>query len=126
MVSDIQNAQYWEALDSLLQSKRIIIDRPKGTPHPRFPDLVYPVDYGYLAETMSADGHETDVWRGTSSSGRVDAIACTVDLHKMDAEVKLLVCCTPQELELIYRVHNGEWMHAIIIARRDSVAPSDK
>ena len=119
MASNADNAAYWQALDTLVQSKRIIIDRPKGSRHPRFADFVYPMDYGYLAETISADGHETDVWQGTSGSGRIDAIACTVDLNKMDAEIKLLVSCTPEEMDLIHEKHNEAGMHAIVI-RRDT------
>ncbi len=41
----------WTRLDGLVASRDVVIDRPKGTTHPRFPGLVYPLDYGYLKGT---------------------------------------------------------------------------
>ena len=37
-------------------------DRPLGTRHPRFPDIVYPVNYGYAVGIFAADGSEQDVY----------------------------------------------------------------
>ena len=38
------------------------VDRPLGSAHPRHPDLVYPVNYGYADGVMAADGAEQDVY----------------------------------------------------------------
>ena len=59
------NDEFWNALDELVKNADIVIDRPKGTTHPRFPNFVYKVDYGYLKETTSMDGAGIDVWVGT-------------------------------------------------------------
>lgn len=32
-----------------------MIDRPKGSAHPRYPEFIYKVDYGYLKNTSSID-----------------------------------------------------------------------
>lgn len=40
----------------------IKIDRPKGSVHPKHPDMVYPVNYGYIPNVFSADGEELDVY----------------------------------------------------------------
>lgn len=40
----------------------IKIDRPKGGVHPKHPDMVYPVNYGYIPNVFSADGEELDVY----------------------------------------------------------------
>ncbi|MBI4202487.1 MAG: inorganic diphosphatase [Chloroflexi bacterium] len=40
----------------------IVIDRPLGTAHPRYPDMVYPINYGYLPGTLAPDGHPLDVY----------------------------------------------------------------
>ena len=37
---------FWEALDRLAANSRLVIDRPQGSAHPRYPDLIYPYDYG--------------------------------------------------------------------------------
>lgn len=41
-------ADFWRALEKLVQESTIIIDRPKGSSHPQYGDLIYPLDYGYL------------------------------------------------------------------------------
>lgn len=38
------------------------IDRPLGTHHPIHPDIVYPVNYGYVDGIMAKDGQEQDVY----------------------------------------------------------------
>ena len=109
---------FWNALDSLVCDSEIVIDRPKGSHHPRYPELVYPVDYGYLKNTTAMDGGGIDVWRGTDTAGKIDAIICIVDLHKKDSEIKILIVCKAAEKALIMQFHNrGELMKAILIER---------
>lgn len=50
---DRYNTDFWRNLDELVRQSKIIIDRPKGTAHPKFPDFIYKVDYGYLENTSS-------------------------------------------------------------------------
>ena len=38
------------------------IDRPAGTSHPRYPALVYPINYGYVDGIFAGDGAEQDVY----------------------------------------------------------------
>ena len=38
------------------------IDRPIGSRHPQFPNLVYPVNYGYVSGIFSGDGEAQDVY----------------------------------------------------------------
>ena len=84
------NDEFWKALDELVSNSQIVIDRPKGTAHPKYPDVIYRVDYGYLKDTASMDGAGIDVWVG-SGEKKVDAIMCTVDLMKRDSEIKILI-----------------------------------
>ena len=46
------NALFWEYLNKLVSENEIIIDRPKGTKHPKYEDMVYIVDYGYIKSTI--------------------------------------------------------------------------
>ena len=39
-----------------------IIDRPLGSRHPRYPDMVYPVNYGYVPGIIAGDGEEQDAY----------------------------------------------------------------
>ena len=114
----VYNEEFWAALDSLVERSEIIIDRPKGTIHPKYPDLLYKVDYGFLKGTSSMDGNEIDVWRGSNPAEYVDAIICTVDLMKRDSEIKILIGCNEEEKEKIYQTHNSsKYMKGIMIRR---------
>lgn len=62
------NDDFWTALDALVAQSRVVIDRPRGSAHPRYPHVVYPLDYGYLDGTSSMDGAGIDVWRGSDAS----------------------------------------------------------
>jgi len=109
---------FWAYLVSLIQSAELVIDRPKGSPHPRYPLMVYPLDYGYLKGTVSGDGKELDVWRGSLTEEKLDAVVCTVDLLKKDVEVKLLLGCTENEKTIICDFHDdSEYMAAILLRR---------
>lgn len=109
---------FWQRLDVLLERSKIVIDRPRGSSHPRFPEIIYAIDYGYLDGTTSNDGEGVDVWLGTDPAKALDAVICTVDLDRGDAELKLMVGCTDEEKEYIERFYN-EWpgMGAQIIKR---------
>jgi inorganic pyrophosphatase len=116
--SEAGDAAFWQALDLLISESKIVIDRPKGSPHPRYPDFVYPLDYGYVEGTAAMDGGGIDVWRGSDPRLSLDAVMCIVDLVKRDSEIKLLIGCTGEEKAIVYRTHNEtEFMKGIMIAR---------
>lgn len=107
---------FWHTLDCLVEEAEMVIDRPKGTHHPRYPEVVYPVSYGYLKDTSSMDGGGIDVWLGTRKEKRVDAVICTIDSIKKDSEIKLLFACTDEEKNVVYRFHNeSNYMKGILI-----------
>ena len=110
-------ARFWSHADALVASHPIVIDRPGGTPHPRFPDVVYPFDYGFLDGTGAIDGDGVDCWRGSLDTLRVTGAVITVDLHKADSEVKWLVGCTAEEMARALATHRTEWQAAILVAR---------
>ena len=112
---------FWTALDELVSSSEIVIDRPKGSAHPRFPAFIYKVDYRYLKDTSSMDGAGIDVWVG-SGEKKIDAVMCVVDLMKRDSEIKILVGCTEEEKLEVYKTHNEtEYMKGILIRRQIQV-----
>ena len=109
---------FWKAIDTLVSSGKIVIDRPKGSAHPRFPNIKYEVDYGYIENTSSMDGGGIDAWIGSLADKKVNAIICTVDLMKKDSEIKLLIGCTEEEINTVYEFHNdSEFMKGILIRR---------
>ena len=111
------NNDFWLALDELVSKSEIIIDRPKGTAHPKYPNFIYRVDYGYLSNTSSMDGAGIDVWVG-SGDKKIDAIMCIVDLMKKDSEIKIMIGCTEEEKAIVYETHNEtEFMKGVLIRR---------
>jgi inorganic pyrophosphatase len=110
---------FWIALDKLAGNSEIVIDRPKGTRHPKYPGILYEVDYGYLKDTASMDGGGIDIWKGTDARQEIDAVMCIVDLLKKDSEIKILLGCTEIEKEKIYNLHNNsQYMKGILIRRK--------
>ena len=63
----------------------VTVDRPLGSFHPQYPDLYYPVNYGYIKGVMAPDGEEQDAYilgisePVTEFTGRVIAI-----IHRHD------------------------------------------
>ena len=115
---DGYNEDFWKALDELVSNSEIVIDRPRGSAHPRFSTFIYKVDYGYLKDTASMDGGGIDVWVG-SGDKKIDAIMCIVDLMKKDSEIKILVGCTEEEKLEVYKTHNEtQYMKGILIRRQ--------
>jgi len=113
------NTAFWSALDKLVSESKIIIDRPKDSRHPKYPNFLYPVDYGYLENTSSMDGGGICVWKGTNGES-IDTIICTVDLIKKDSEIKIFIGCSEDEKQLVLDAHNNsEYMKGILI-RRDA------
>ena len=109
--------EFWNFADALLARSRIMIDRPKGSIHPQNPEAIFPLDYGYLEGTVSGDGFGIDVWLGSLGKKRVTAVVCTIDMAKSDAELKLLIGCTPKEQDLILKLHNRGSQSAILVRR---------
>lgn len=90
----------WEQWEGMIRLKGITIERASGTPHPDHPDIVYPINYGFVNGTDTVDGAEMDVFKGTADNGLVAAIF-TEDRRKGDLEAKLIVDCSPREIYVV-------------------------
>lgn len=72
---------------------RVVVDRPFGSCHPAHPDIRYPVNYGYLPDTVGGDGEPIDTYvlgpdrPVAEATGIVIAVVRRAD----DAEDKLVV-----------------------------------
>lgn len=111
------NPAYWAALDHLTQTCALVIDRPRGSAHPRYADLIYPLDYGYLAGTTASDGAGIDVWLGSLPARALSGLLLTVDLPKRDAEIKLLLGCTPAERQIALAFHTANAQCPLLLLR---------
>jgi len=109
------NLEFIDYLQQLVDTSQIVIDRPKGSTHPRFPGKEYPVDYGYLQGTTSIDSSGVDMWVGSLGKQKIVGVLCTVDLLKRDTELKILLDCSDEEIRLIQNFVNDRDMRAIFI-----------
>ena len=109
--------KFWAAAEHLVATSEIVIDRPKGSKHPKHGEVIYPVTYGYLTGTTASDGEGIDVWLGSLEPRRITGVVCTFDLRKRDAEVKLLLGCTSGEQDDILSFLNKGDMAAIVVAK---------
>ncbi len=66
-------------MQELARINPITIDRQKGTVHPRWADLIDPLDYGYLENTFAGDGNGIDLCSGFTSDKILTGILCTFD-----------------------------------------------
>jgi inorganic pyrophosphatase len=103
---------FWHAMTDLIATSLISIDRPKGSTHPRYREAIYPLDYGYLENTTSSDGGGIDVWLGSlitvadnENAKTLTGILCTFDTLKRDAEIKLLIACSEDDITVIREFH---------------------
>ena len=111
---------FWKSMSQILNTSSLVIDRPKGSSHPRFPTDMYPFDYGYLENTSSSDGGGIDVWVGSLNTvinkdkmKTLTGILCTFDTLKRDAEIKLLMECSTEDIQVIREFHKD--MHTLYI-----------
>ena len=115
--------KFWAAAEQLVATSEIVIDRPKGSRHPKRPVAIYPVAYGYLRGTTAADGEGIDIWVGSLEPTRITGVVCTFDLNKRDAEVKILLGCTSgEESEILSFLNKGD-MAAVLVAKEATTIP---
>lgn len=111
------NEKFWKLLENLVKTNGVTVDRVKGSTHPRYPEYVYPLDYGFINNTKSSDDAEIDVWIGSNASGQVTGVLNTSDPLKGDVEIKVLIDCTPEEMQLALAANNRGNMGAVLLSR---------
>ncbi|MDR0728101.1 MAG: inorganic diphosphatase [Puniceicoccales bacterium] len=130
--------EFFQVLEVLIERNGLSIDRPKGSSHPRFPQLIYPMDYGFINGTQSQDGEGIDVFLGDLQSHRGDpqdhrigmqdhrknlqghhvvGVLCSIDREKRDSEVKVLVDCTEENIRTALKMLNHGPMRAVLLRR---------
>jgi len=57
--TDVVTMDYSDVLGASVNGT---IDRPIGSTHPRHPEMIYPINYGYVDGVFAGDGAEQDVY----------------------------------------------------------------
>jgi inorganic pyrophosphatase len=113
---------YWDIIDAFINNNAIIIDRKKGTAHPTYPEMIYPVDYGYIEKTSSMDGNGIDIFIGEEKEKRINGIICIADKLKNDSEIKVIYGCSETEIDIILHFLNKSDLMKAIFIRKQIVA----
>ncbi len=80
------------AASFLGQIVEIKIDRPLGSAHPKHPDLIYPVNYGFIPGVLGGDGEELDVYLlGVDKPVSKYSAQIIAIVHRLDDEEDKLV-----------------------------------
>lgn len=75
------------------QQVKVIVDRPLGSTHPNFPQIKYPINYGFIPNTSAGDGEEVDAYvLGVDQPiSEFEGQCIAAILRKDDNEFKLIV-----------------------------------
>ena len=78
------------------KSVTVIVDRPMGSRHPEHPDMIYPINYGYIPGVTAPDGEEQDAYLlGVETPAARFTGIVSAAVHRLDdAEDKWIV--TPE------------------------------
>lgn len=78
--------------DFLGRKVHVVIDRPMGSRHPKW-DFIYPLNYGYIPNTISGDDEELDAYvLGVFEPLREFDGKCIAAIHRIgDDDDKLII-----------------------------------
>lgn len=63
MYEKIVSVEQRESYNFLGKEVEVVFDRKMGTHHPKYDDMIYELNYGYVPNTKSSDGEEIDVYQ---------------------------------------------------------------
>ncbi|MDH6367969.1 inorganic pyrophosphatase [Breznakia blatticola] len=123
MMKEFENsALFWQKLDTIYLSSKLVVHRAKDSAHPKYRNLIYPVNYGILEDTGGDGLREIRVFKGSMSKG-IQGIIVGADILKRDCEAKLVVGCTEEEIEAILMMLNQTEHQKTVLLRRGNEVP---
>lgn len=119
----MNNALFWQKLDILLVTSTYKKMRSPKQPHPLHPNLIYPVEYGYLMDSDNPDKIVSKVFKGTSGKSQCEQVMLVVDILTKEMDVKLLVGCTEDEIIRCLEFSNQTNFQKSVLIRRGDALP---
>lgn len=106
--------------DYLGKKVHVVVDRPMGSKHPKH-GFIYPINYGYIPNTISGDGEELDAYIiGVFEAVKEFDGECIAAIHRMkDDDDKLVVApegkiYTKEQIEALVEFQESFFEHEII------------
>ncbi len=106
--------------ENFLEKKvHVIIDRPMGSKHPKW-KFIYPLNYGYIPNTISGDGKELDAYIiGVFEPLEKFEGKCIAIIHRLDDDDDKLVVApegkeyTKEQIEALVEFQERFFKHVI-------------
>lgn len=99
---------------------KVVMDRPMGSKHPKW-NFIYPINYGYVPNTISGDGEELDAYIvGIFEPVEEYEGKCIAAIHRLDDDDDKLVIApeekiyTKQQIEALVEFQERFFEHEII------------
>jgi len=97
---------------------KVIVDRPLGSKHPNY-DMIYPINYGFIPNTISGDGEELDAYiLGVNKPIKEYIGKCIGIVHRInDNDDKLIISnetYSNSEIEKIIDFQEKYFKHILI------------
>ena len=118
------NAYFWQKVDSLYITGGFTRTKKKGEVHDRFKNLIYPVDYGRVADLKGVSENGVSVYAGSGNRNTVSALVIAADILAKELDVKILAGCTEEEIDTVLRFLNQTEFQKTVLIRRGKVIPS--
>ena len=106
--------------DYLGKKVKVVMDRPMGSKHPKW-NFIYPINYGYVPNTISGDGEELDAYIvGIFEPVEEYEGKCIAAIHRLDDDDDKLVIApeekiyTKQQIEALVEFQERFFEHEII------------
>ena len=106
--------------DFLGKKVKVVMDRPMGSKHPKW-NFIYPINYGYVPNTISGDGEELDAYIvGIFEPVEEYEGKCIAAIHRLDDDDDKLVIApeekiyTRQQIEALVEFQERFFEHEII------------
>lgn len=106
--------------DFLGKKVKVVMDRPMGSKHPKW-NFIYPINYGYVPNTISGDGEELDAYIvGIFEPVEEYEGKCIAVIHRLDEDDDKLVIApeekiyTKQQIEALVEFQERFFEHEII------------
>ena len=106
--------------DFLGKKVKVVMDRPMGSKHPKW-NFIYPINYGYVPNTISGDGEELDAYIvGIFEPVEEYEGKCIAAIHRLDDDDDKLVIApeekiyTKQQIEALVEFQERFFEHEII------------
>ena len=106
--------------DFLGKKVKVVMDRPMGSKHPKW-NFIYPINYGYVPNTISGDGEELDAYIvGIFEPLEEYEGKCIAAIHRLDDDDDKLVIApeekiyTKQQIEALVEFQERFFEHEII------------